>query len=359
MSILEPPALADLPSLPAQPRGVAWPTDDWWPTAPLAEPIAAEAERLLALPFSDDADPTFGETHAVVLVHKGRIVAERYGFGADASTRLLSWSMAKSVLHSLVGILVEQGRLDPDTPAPISEWEGDARSSITLTHLLRMIDGLDFNESYKLPEDGGEGFSHCIDMLFGAGAHDHAGYTIGRPATHPPGTTFNYSSGTSNIVARVVCDLIGEAEQATAWMREHLFDPVGMHSATPTYDTRGTFVGSSYLHMTARDWARFGLLHLRGGEWNGRQVVPRGWVEEERRTRAADADGGFYGTHWWTANDQRGTFWASGYEWQRVMCVPSCDLVAVRLGKTDQDNYDTPKAWFGELVSLFADDLQR
>ncbi len=355
MPILEPPHLADLPGLPAQPIGTAWPTDDWWPSGPLPASITGEAERLLALPF-DGTDPTFGETYAVVLVHRGRIVAERYGFGADASTPLLSWSMAKSVLHSLVGILVEQGRLDPAAAAPVPEWSDDSRGEITLTHLLRMIDGLDFNETYAIPDDGsGENaaWSHCIDMLFGAGIEDHAGYTISRPLAHAPGTTFNYSSGTSNVIARIVCDLIGEGPTAEAWMHEHLFGPIGMHSATPSFDKRGTFVGSSYVHATARDWARFGLLHMRGGGWNGRQVLPRSWVDEERRTRAADDEGGYYGTHWWTANDDDGIFWASGFEFQRVLIKPTADLVAVRLGQTAEDDYDTPRAWFADLVGLF------
>jgi len=354
MTILEPPALADLPALPPQPTGTAWPTTGWWPTAPLPEAIASDAERLLAQPFGNDADPTFGETYAVVLVHRGRIVAERYGFGADAATPLLSWSMAKSVLHTLVGILVDQGRLDPTARAGVPAWEGDARQAITLIHLLRMIDGLDFNETYSIPAAGEDAtWSHCIDMLFGAGADDHAGYTIGRPLASQPGTRFNYSSGTSNIVARIVCDLIGDGDTAASWMRRHLFEPVGMHSMAPTFDTRGTFVGSSYVHACARDWARFGLLHLRGGEWNGRQIVPRGWVDEERRTRASDDEGGFYGTHWWTANDIHGTFWASGFEFQRVLIKPSADLVAVRLGKTAEDHYDTPRSWLTELVALF------
>ena len=154
-------------------------------------------------------------------------------------------------------------------------------------------------------------------------------------------------------MARIIGDLIGGPEEMKAWMNDVLFHPIGIRSAEPTFDTAGTFVGSSYLHMTARDWARFGLLHLRGGQWDGTQVVPREWIDDERRSWAVDDEGSHYGTHWWVADDGRGTFFCSGFELQRVLCVPSSDLVVVRLGKTPESDYDTPKRWLEEIVSIF------
>ena len=281
-------------------------------------------------------------------------MAERYGGDTTPDTPLLSWSMAKSVTHSLIGILVAEGRLDPDAAAPIAAWADDERSAITLRHLLRMADGLEFNEVYAIPEDGEETvWSHCIDMLFGEGTADVAGYTIARPRKHEPGTVFNYSSGTTNIVARIIGDLIGGPDEMRTWMNEVLFHRIGIKTADPTFDTAGTFVGSSYLHMTARDWARYGLLNLRGGEWDGEQVVPREWIEDARRAWAVDDEGNHYGTHWWIGDDDRGTFWCSGFEFQRVICVPTTDLVVVRLGKTPEDAYDTPREWLDEIVALF------
>ncbi len=357
MTILQQPD--DLVPLPSQPPDAPWPTDAWV-RGPLAPEVdESELERLLDRAFGPTPEPGFGESHATILVHRGRLVAERYGPGVDETTPLLSWSMAKSITHALVGILVDQGRLDLHGPAPVAEWadEKDPRHHITLDHLLRMVDGLDFNETYSLPADAEANdtdWSHCIDMLFGAGADAPARYAAARPLRHEPGTVFNYSSGTTNIVARVVGDLIGRGAEATAWMHEHLFEPIGMTSATPTYDTDGNFVGSSYLHATARDWARFGLLHLRGGAWNGRQVIPRAWVDYGRATRAIDdEDATRYGAHWWTADDETGRFHASGFEWQRVVCVPSSDLVAVRLGKTPETDYATPREWFDEVIALF------
>lgn len=359
MTILEPVPLDQLPGLPEQPAGVPWPTKDW-PTGSLPDHVdAAELEAIIDRAFGPQPDPGFGESYALVIVHEGRIVAERYGADTPPDTPLLSWSMAKSVTHSLVGILVEDGRLDPDALAAIAPWRDDAdpRSRITLRHLLRMTDGLEFNEDYALTTGDDESekrWSHCIDMLFGAGIDDVAGYTIDRPARHEPGTVFNYSSGTTNVVARIVSDELGGGPDGLrTFMNDRLFHPIGVRTADPTFDTAGNFVGSSYLHMTARDWARYGLLNLRGGTWDGRQVVPRAWVEDSRRAWAVDDDGTHYGTHWWVADDPRGTFWASGFEIQRVICVPTSDLVVVRLGKTPQEDYATPKTWLDQIIALF------
>lgn len=352
MPILEPPA-ALLP-LPNQPAGVPWPTTEW-PEGPLPAGVDSSAiDALMARAFGPDADPRFGRTDAVLVVHGGRIVTEGYGPDIEPTTPLLSWSMAKSITHALVGLLVADGRIDPMAPAAVPEWADDERAAITLHQMLRMVDGLEFNEAYAIPENGEDApWSHCIDMLFGAGKDNPADYTAARPARVAPDTEFNYSSGTTNLVARIVADHIGRGDAAQAWMHQHLFAPIGMHTADPTFDTAGNFIGSSYLHATARDWARFGLLYLRGGEWDGTQLIARDWVDDGRTTRAIDDDGNQYGAHWWTYPDDRGRFYAGGFGFQRVTCVPSSDLVVVRLGHTEEDDYDHPKAWFEELIALF------
>lgn len=309
----------------------------------------------------DPAGP-FGSTHAVVVVHRGALVAERYGgelprFDGPAepvgpATPLLSWSMAKSVLHAAVGMLVAEGRLTPHQPAPVPEWAepGDPRQAITLDHLLAMRDGLAFTEDYT---DGGG--SDVLPMLFGDGQDDVARFAADRPLAAAPGERFNYSSGTSNIVSGVVARALGPGEPYRRFLAERLFGPIGAESARPTLDAAGTWVASSYLHATARDFARFGLLYLRGGTWAGRRILPRSWVDTARRARSVDpSDGQLYSAHWWVVPDGHGTFACQGYEGQSITVCPALDLVVVRLGKTPAEHYPELRAWRGDVVAAFA-----
>lgn len=348
-----------LPALPAQPGGVPWPAPgpDGWPTGPL--PPGVDLAPLLDQVFDDDGP--LARTYAVVVVHGGRLVAERYQgalehWDADPETigpgtRLLSWSMAKSFLHAVVGMLVAEGRLHPDRPAPVPEWSApdDGRAAITLEHLLAMRDGLDFAEDYV---DGDR--SDVIEMLFGAGAADMAHFAADRPLAAEPGERFNYSSGTSNIISGIVARLVGPGPPYEAFLRRRLFDPIGATSARPTFDDAGTFVASSYIHATARDFARFGLLYLRGGVWDGHQLLPAAWVDTARRARSVDpTDGALYGLHWWVVDDGRGTFRAAGYEGQTITICPTLDLVVVRLGKTANEHYPDLVRWRADMVAAF------
>ena len=320
-----------MPPLPAQPAGVPWPTCAWPETEPGAgvdrARIEGVAERIFAAPSSQEMGET-GETHALLVVHRGALVFERYGKAQGPNAKLISWSMAKSIPHALVGLRVRDGKLDPSAPAPVPAWrrDGDPRGAITLEQLLRMVDGLDFTEDYV-----DEGISHVIEMLFGAGKADVAGYAAARPPAHPPGTVWSYSSGTSNIVANILGRSVGGgADGMLAFMRRELFDPLGMTSAEPRFDEAGTFIGSSFVFATARDFARFGLLYLRDGCWEGERLLPEGWVDHARRPTPASQ--GEYGAHWWLALDGSGIFHASGYRGQYIVVDPSRDLVLVRLG---------------------------
>lgn len=340
--------MTDLVALPGQEADTSWPTDEW-PEGRVPEGV--DLDRWLDRAF----DPTapFAETLAVVVVHRGRLVAERYADAVDAATPLISWSMAKSVLHAAVGILVRDARLDPAAPAPVPLWHessGDPRAAITLEHLLAMRDGLDFTEDYVDDE-----VSDVIEMLFGAGKNDVARFAADRPLAHRPGEHFNYSSGTSNIVSGIVRDVVGgTADAYRAWLRAELFGPVGMRSAEPRFDDAGTFVASSFLYATARDFARFGLLYLRGGEWEGRRIVPEGWVDHGREKRSIDPDDRrWHGAHWWILDDDHGTFWASGYEGQRIWVVPGLDLVVVRLGKMPEEQKGHLTPFMAEISDVF------
>jgi CubicO group peptidase (beta-lactamase class C family) len=286
-----------------------------------------------------------GISLAAVVVQRGVVIAERYGtqpssaFGpggaVSADTPLISWSTAKSMTHAAVGIAVGDGLLDLDAPAPVAAWRGTPKEDITLTHLLEMRPGLRFVEDYV-----DDLTSHCLDMLFGSGADDHATYAASLPLDHPPGTVWNYSSGTTNIICRILGDAVGGGEPGMrAFLRDRLFAPCGMGSADPRFDAAGTWVGSSYVYATARDFARFGELYLRDGVLDGLRILPDGWADHGRTFVAHDpvdqVPGGFdYGRHWWMWPQLPGSMAAHGYEGQYVIVVPDRELVVVHLGKT-------------------------
>jgi CubicO group peptidase (beta-lactamase class C family) len=346
-------------ALPPQPAGVPWPTDEW----PLGEPPAAAAAPLAGLldDITTDAE-RYGTTFAVAVVHRGRLLAERYGGELEhwnrphepvaPSTRLLSWSMAKSMLHAVVGMLVAEGRLSLDGPAPVPEWADptDPRRAITLEHLLAMRDGLAFSEVYD-----DTGTSDVIEMLFGAGQADMAHFAADRPLAHPPDTVFNYSSGTSNIISGMVARAVGPGAPYERFLQDRLFGPLGMRSAHARFDDAGTFAGSSYVYATALDYLRFGLFYMRDGVWEGRRLLPEGWIDDGRRVRSYDEpEDRWYGSHWWIVGDDLGTFWASGYDGQSLMMCPPLDLVVVRLGRSPDEHHNPNlKAWRAAMVDAF------
>lgn len=341
--------------LASQPDDVPFPDEDW----PAGEPSPGDRVHELVAEMFDEEGP-LRSTYAVVVVHRGRLVLERYGGviqhwdrpaePVGPATQLLSWSMAKSMLHAAVGLLVGEGRLALDAPAPVAGWQDDARGGITLEHLLCMRDGLDFTEDYV-----DAGVSDVIEMLFGRGADDVAAFAADRLLVVPPGERFNYSSGTSNVVSAIVRDVVGPGEEYRHFLRERLFAPIGMRSADPRLDDVGTWVASSYVYATARDFARFGLLYARDGVWNGTRVLPEGRVDHGRRPRSADEETGrLYGAHWWGIDDGLGTFYAQGYDGQSILVCPTTDVIVVRLGKTPAERRDHLYAWQERILAAFA-----
>ena len=340
------------PAAAPQPIGVAWPTEQW----PHGEAIGA-LDVLVEAAFED---PALEDTYAVVIVQGGRLLAERYAGALPSfthaptpvteATPLLSWSMAKSVLHAAVGVLVGEGRLDPDARAAVPEWStpGDPRGRITLRQLLQMRDGLDWTEDYV-----DDTVSDVIEMLFGSGTGDVGAFAARHELAFEPGTRFNYSSGTSNLVARIVGDVVGRGEATERFLAERLFDPLGMRDATITLDGAGTFIGSSYVYCSARSYAKFATLYLRGGSWEGRQLLSRSWVDGAQVPVSEDADPAtFYSNHWWL--DGRGSYWASGYEGQRCVVCPARDAVVVRLGRTPDARYPALRAWCDAVLAALA-----
>ncbi len=350
--------MSDLVALPRQPAGVDWPTEGW-PEGAL--PPGVDLAPLLDEAFDDDGP--LAQTFAVVVVHGGRVVAERYQGALEhldrpptpvtAETLLLSWSMAKSMLQAVVGLLVGDAKIDLDAPAAVPEWADpdDPRHAITLRQLLAMRDGLAFVEDYV-----DDRVSDVMHMLFGEGQPDMAHFAADRPLTAPPGTRFNYSSGTSNIISGVVARMLGPGERYARFLHGRLFGPIGMASADPEFDEAGTWVASSYVRATARDFARFGLLYLRDGMWNGVRLLPPGWVDYARTWTSVDPDDDNpYGAHWYgVAGDTLGTFRAAGYEGQSITVCPALDLVVVRLGKTPLERKANLVPWRAAMVQAFA-----
>ena len=314
-----------------------------------------------------EPDQPFGLHLGLAIRHQGALVEERYGPTATADSSLISWSMAKSVTHAMVGLLVGDGLLDLETPAPVPEWASDDRSSITLQHLLSMTSGLEFVEDY---ED--DNVSHVIEMLFGSGQADVAGYAAGFPLVHEPGTVFNYSSGTTNIVSAICGRAIsanGLAASTAAFLDERLFGPLEMSSASIRCDDAGTFIGSSFVYATARDFTRFGQLYLDGGKLpDGSSLLPNRWVDHARTPVTTPIDEGhWYGAHWWLWDDRYqphadgstlelgdiNGFGAHGYEGQYTLVVPDRDLVIVRLGKTPVERQPEVRAWIVDIARCF------
>ena len=322
-----------LPSLPQQPAGVDWPTNGWPIGAPPAS-ITARLEMLISPLFDPAARPTFGETHALLIIQHGQMIVERYHPDFGPAETCPSWSMAKSITQAMVGIVVADGKIDIMAKADVPEWSapGDPRGDITLDQLLRMSSGLQFVEDY-LPENP----SDVIAMLFGEGKADVAGYAAAKPLAHAPDRFMSYSSGTTNIVSRAIGRAIGKTGAAFEdQLRARLFDPLGMTSATPRFDDAGTFIGSSYCFCTPRDFAKFGLLYLRGGLWEGRELLSPSWVDYARTNNPLPhaPDDGPYGAHWWLGIAGDGSFSANGYEGQYIVVVPDLDMVIVRNGAT-------------------------
>ena len=310
-----------------------------------------------------------GVTLALLVQHRGEVVAERYGVQPEnvfqpaiqitAESTLTSWSMAKSITQAAVGLLVGDGALDIDAPAPVPEWADTPKAAITTLHLLEMRSGLRFVEDYVDDE-----ISHCIEMLFGESGPSHAAYAAALALDHVPGTHYSYSSGTTNIIARIIGDIVsggpgGDPLHRRAametFLHDRLFGPVGMESAIPKFDAAGDFVGSSYVYATARDFAAFGELYRHDGVTaSGERILPDGWVDLARTPVSHDDENGCdYGRHWWVWPEFAGSLACHGHEGQYIVVVPDRELVVVHLGKTDATEAPQLRARLRQMIDAF------
>ena len=275
---------------------------------------------------------------AVVVLKDGHVVAERYAPGIGVDTPLIGYSASKSMISSLVGVLVRQGRIDVHAPAPVAAWAdaADPRHAITTDNLLRMTSGLDIAQT-------GSGFDPASRMLFTE--RDMAGYAEAHGLARPIGSRWDYSDASTLIVSRIVRDAAADEGGVQAFARRELFDPLGMKTAILTADATGTPVGSTGILASARDWAKLGELYARDGVVGGQRILPEGWVDYSARSTLGTSYGAGFWTNRSTDPDARGRahggmpcdmLYASGVLGQRVYIVPSADVVIVRFGVTQK-----------------------
>ncbi|MBI2424661.1 MAG: serine hydrolase [Candidatus Hydrogenedentes bacterium] len=319
----------------------------------------ARLQAALDVAFSEEtAEPVRG-TRAIVVVYDGRIVAERYLDGLSKDMPLSSYSMTKSIIGALVGIRVKEGKLNIHEPAPVPEWKdpADPRHAITLDQLLRMSSGLEFDESYR------DFTSDAIRML-----HllpDSGAFAASKPLAHAPEEEWYYSSGTTNLISRAIRHSFDGDDQAYLnFPYQALLDPIGMNHSTLETDASGTYVGSSYMYATVRDWARFGLLCLNDGVWNGERILPEGWIAYVRTATPKSPAEDQYGAHFWlnlgtpgNPEDRRWkslpteTFACMGFEGQQVFMIPSRKTVVVRMGQTRRSGAWNYEQFVGEVLA--------
>lgn len=272
-------------------------------------------------------------TRGVVVLYKNKLIAERYGDGFDRSTPLLGWSMNKSIINALVGLMKKQNRLDLNDKNLFKEWANDERKNIALNDLMHMSSGLDWDEGYG-------GLSDVTKMLYKTGTASD--YAINKAFSTQPDSAWIYSSGTSNIISQYLRDKINNDEEYHKFPYLELFKKIGASSFYYETDAAGTFVGSSFGYATTRDWAKFGMLYLNDGMANGEQILPKGWAKYSRTP--AKASKGQYGAQFWlNPHSEIDEYNCIGHHGQMVSIIPSKDLVIVRLGLSIDKRFDTNK----------------
>ena len=286
-----------------------------------------------------------GTPFAFVVLHKGGVVAERYGRGVTASTQLLSWSMGKSFTNALVGIMAGDGLVDINAPMDIPQWKDDGRSAITLNNLMQMQSGLEWNENYGNRSD--VNLHREVDMGL---------FALEKPLEYEPGTHWYYSSGSTNIVMRYLRGKFASDTEFLAYIHDRLFAPLAIANAHFEPDMSGTPVGSSYLYVTTRDFARFGQMFLDDGCVGESRILPEGWVDYTV-TPASDSEGGYGAFFWLNRNSSlpdapADTFSCQGHDGQEIYIIPSEDLVVVILGYSPRSNCVDFNAVLKDIIAI-------
>ena len=274
-------------------------------------------------------------TRSLIVIYKDKIIAEKYTNGFDKNSKILGWSMTKSITGTLFGILEKQGKINIMKPAPITEWQNDERSKITINDLLHMNSGLEWEEDYTKISD-------VTKMLFQA--EDMSQSQINKPLVGKPNATWNYSSGTTNLLSGILRKQFKTHQEYLDFWYSALIDKIGMNSMVVETDMAGNFVGSSYSWATTRDWAKFGLLYLHKGHWNGEQLFDESWAKYV--ATPTNTSNGNYGAQFWLnaggqfPNVPKDMYYCSGYQGQMIAILPSHDLVIVRMGLSEEFDFN-------------------
>ncbi|MFV8371582.1 serine hydrolase domain-containing protein [Flavobacterium sp. LB2P74] len=311
------------------PYGNKEPKDTVFSTVDYAKLNAAVANTFDKKGFVDK------RTRSLLVVYKDKIIAEKYDTGFDKSSKLLGWSMTKSITSAMFGILENQRKFDIDDPAPIEEWKNDNRKLITTNDLLHMNSGLQWVEDYATISD-------ATKMLFQS--EDMTRSQLEKRAEFKPNTHWNYSSGTTNLLSGILRKQFKTHQEYLDFWYSALIDKIGMNSMVIETDMAGNYVGSSYGWATTRDWSKFGLLYLHKGNWNGEQIFNESW--EKYTATPTNTSKGRYGGHFWLnvgghfPDVPRDMYYCSGFQGQMVAIIPSLDLVIVRMGLTEEPEFD-------------------
>jgi CubicO group peptidase (beta-lactamase class C family) len=328
----------------------------WAPSPNVAWPTGSQAEANPAVQALLEQDALAGPgMRGMAVIHRGRLIAQRYAEGFNAGTPLLGWSMTKTVTAALVGMQIADGKLSMQE---IGFWpdKADPRAQITLTQLMAMSSGLRYNEGYGDVSD-------VTRMLYLE--PDMASFTAAQPLEAAPGSKWNYSSGTTVLLSRIWQRAAGGGTDSLSLPHNRLFAPLGMNSAVMEADARGNLVGSSYMYANTLDWARFGQFLLQDGVWQGKRILPEGFVQGMQQV--APASGGQYGQgqvwRWGPGGDTpdgqdpdarfnlpADTYWMEGHDGQSIAIVPSQQLVVVRLGLTPHRLLYQPQGLLAAVV---------
>ena len=337
-------SLEDIGSLPklempyskTDPRSLDWPNGDANATQPVPNTINAEAlDQASDWAFNRDTEEQ--DTLSLLVIHQGKIIHERYAEGIDQTTRTRTWSTAKSIAATLIGMRVDSGKMALDAPikmdwSPTLPGGEDPRNSVTLRHLLNMSSGLYPIDSFNMEYATGSGLSYWVGASSVDGARN-------RGLVRKPGTFWDYENYDTLLAVKAFKDTLAGDAAYLEFPRKRLLDRIGMRNTLLSTDRFGDFILSSQVYTNARDLGRFGLLYLNNGMWDGERLISKEWIEFSRTPAPASASRGYdYGAQWWLVPDQRkkdvpaDAYSTAGNRGQYVIVDPSHDLVIVRRG---------------------------